>query len=61
MALQTSKRRKEFATLRARASMAGITLHALDNDYASRCAMTRELSDLGAVECWLDRVTGGLK
>lgn len=56
---------KRLATLRALAALAGVTLHALDNDYGktvyiiSRWAMTRELADLDAVENWLDRVTGG--
>ncbi len=56
---------KRLATFRARAALAGVTLHALDNDYGktvyivSRWAMTRELADLDAVENWLDRVTGG--
>jgi hypothetical protein len=56
---------KRLVNLRARAALAGVTLHALDNDYGksvyivSRWAMTRELADLGAVEKWLDRVTGG--
>jgi len=55
---------KQFSTQRARAALAGVTLHELDNDHGetvyivSRWAMTRELADLGAVEAWLDRVTG---
>jgi len=61
----TAAQGKEFATLGARAALAGITLHSLDNDYektvciASPWAMTRELADIGAIEIWLDRVTGG--
>jgi len=59
------KRKKEFATLRARAAMAGVTLHDIENDYGktvfilSRWALTCELANLDAVEAWLVRVTGG--
>ncbi len=56
---------KRLATLTARAALAGVVLHAIENDYGAtvyivtRWAMTRELADLNAVEAWLDRVTGG--
>lgn len=55
---------KPLATLRARAAMAGVTLHQIENDHGqavfivSRWNMTRELQDLEAVSAWLDRVTG---
>ena len=55
---------KRLATLRARAALAGVTLHAIDNDYGkiiyivSKWAMTRELPDLDSLESWLRRVGG---
>ncbi len=58
---------KRLATLRARAALAGVTLHVIENDHGktvyivSRWAMTRELADLDAVEGWLASVTGGTK
>lgn len=55
---------KRFATLRARAAIAGVTLYAIENDHGapryivSRWNLTRELSSLDAVERWLDLTTG---
>ena len=55
---------KRLATLRARAALAGVTLHAIENDHGntvyivSRWAMTRELADLDLLESWLQRVGG---
>ena len=55
---------KRLATLRARAALAGVTLHAIESDYGktvyivSRWAMTRELADLDLLESWLQRVGG---
>jgi len=56
---------KRLATLTARAALAGVILHAIENDHGktvyivTRWAMTRELAALDAVENWLVRVTGG--
>lgn len=55
---------KRLATLVARAALAGVTLHHTEGDFVpdlyivSRWALTREFTDLDAVERWLDAVTG---
>lgn len=55
---------KRFATVAARAALAGIVLHRFEGDYgrpiyiATRWALTRQFDDLDAVEQWLDMVTG---
>lgn len=59
-----SSGRKRFATLQARAALAGATLIASTSDHgatvyiASRWALCNELPDLNAVEHWLRLVTG---
>lgn len=56
--------RKRFATLQARAALAGITLHQLEGDFgatiyiATRWSLTKQMDDLDEVGAWLDRVTG---
>jgi len=55
--------RKNFATLRARAALAGFELLELGDDgrrvfVLSRWNLTRELPDLDAVAAFLDRVQG---
>lgn len=56
---------KPFANLRARCTLAGIVLSAIENDHGktvyivSKWALTRELPDLEAVSSWLQKVTGG--
>lgn len=56
--------RKRLATLIARAALAGVVLHHTEGDFVpdifivSRWALTREFTDLDAVEHWLDLVTG---
>jgi hypothetical protein len=63
----TESAQKLFATLQARAALAGVVLLASTNDngapvyMVSRWALTRELPDLAAVQAWLDRVTGGAR
>lgn len=55
---------KRFSTLQALAALSGITLHRLEGDLtpvvyvATKWALIRELADLGAVEAWLNNVTG---
>lgn len=55
---------KDFATLRARCALAGVSLHQLENDHGevvyivSRWALTREMKDLDSVAVWLKRVIG---
>ena len=55
---------KRFATLRARAALAGVALYQSTNDggktayIASRWALTKELASLDAAEIWLNVVTG---
>lgn len=55
---------KTFATLQARAALAGVTLYDIDGDFGtpvyvcSRWALTKSFDDLAAVEAWLDRVDG---
>ncbi len=55
---------KAFATVQARAALAGVTLTRLEDDrgrevlIASRWALTRQFDNLPDVESWLDHVTG---
>jgi len=55
---------KQFATLQARAALAGVILYRVDDDHGdevfvvSRWALTRELRSLEEVEEWLDLATG---
>ena len=55
---------KRFATLRAAAALAGITLIQIEGDLqpvvyiGTRWAMTRQLASLDEVASWLSRVTG---
>lgn len=55
---------KAFATVQARAALAGVSLHRLEDDrgreifVVSRGAMTRELPSLDAVSAWLDALIG---
>ncbi len=55
---------KRLATLTARAALAGVILHHTEGDFVphlfivSRWALTREFTDLDAVDRWLDLVTG---
>lgn len=56
---------KRLATLRARAALAGVVLHAIVGDdgrplyVLTRWHLTRELRTLDEVEAWLAQVTGG--
>ena len=58
---------KRLATAKARACLAGITLHTLEGDdgrplyVATRWALTRSYTELDEVESWLDFVTGASK
>ena len=55
---------KRLATLTARAALLGVTLHHTEGDFVpnifllTKWALTREFTDLGAVEAWLDLVAG---
>lgn len=55
---------KRLATLRARAALAGITLHVMEGDagrpqyIVSRWALTKALDSLEDLQAWLDRVGG---
>ncbi len=55
---------ERLATAKARAALAGITLHAIEGDdgrpelIASRWALTKSFRDLEEVERWLSTVTG---
>lgn len=55
---------KQFATLAARAALAGVSLYRIDDDrgkevfVVSTWVLTRELRSLAEVEKWLDRVSG---
>lgn len=52
------------ATLKARAALAGVTVHTLQDDrgrpeyIATRWAMTKAFSSLDELAAWLDRVAG---
>jgi hypothetical protein len=56
--------RKRLSTAIARAALAGVVLHHIEGDFvphvflATKWALTREFTDLDAVERWLDLVTG---
>ena len=56
--------RKAFASLQARAALAGIALHRINRQdgaeafLVSRWALSREFDSLEAVEDWLERVGG---
>jgi hypothetical protein len=60
-----ARQAKRLATLTARCALAGVTLHAIEDDHGktvyivSRWALTRELPDLNAVESWVNQLTGG--
>lgn len=60
----TQSEQKRLTTLTARAALAGVTLHHAEGDFVphlfivSRWALTREFTDLDAVDRWLDLVTG---
>lgn len=60
----TPAEQKRLTTLTARAALAGVILHHTQGDFVphlfivSRWALTREFTDLDAVERWLDLVTG---
>lgn len=62
--MTTAVDQKRLATLCARAALAGITLRHLEGDFVpnlfivSKWALTRDFTDLDAVEQWLDMVTG---
>ena len=55
---------KRLATLMARAALLGVTLHHTEGDFVphifleTKWALTREFTDLDAVERWLDMVAG---
>ncbi len=54
---------KRLANLKARAALAGVTLHtAIENGVmiyiVSRWYLTKVLDTIGAAESWLDQVTG---
>jgi len=58
---------KRFATLQARAALAGAMLSRIETDDGSmayvltRWALTKQLPDLDAVEAWLARLQGPAK
>lgn len=62
--MNTHNDQKRFATLRAAAALAGITLLQIEGDLqpvvyiGTRWAMTRQLDSLDEVSSWLSRVTG---
>lgn len=64
MTTATTHPDKAFATLRARAALQGVTLYRTEDErgierfIVSKWALTRELTDLQAVEAWLDRLEG---
>lgn len=55
---------KRFTTLRARAAIAGIVLHTIENDHGdtvyifTKWATTKEINSLCMAEKWLDMVIG---
>ena len=55
---------KRLATLKARAALAGVVVHDLEDDrgqpeyIATKWALTKSLHSLDALEAWLDRVAG---
>jgi hypothetical protein len=61
---QTPEAAKRLSTLIARAALVGVIVHRIEGDFvpeifiATKWALTREFTDIGALESWLDRVTG---
>lgn len=61
--IDLSRPDKAFATLQARAALAGATLQRVDDDrgrevfIVTRWEVTREFADLVALEEWLDTAT----
>lgn len=59
--------RKRFATLQARAALAGVTVWQSQGDHgrpsyiATKWALTKEFADLDALDTWLARVLGGAR
>jgi hypothetical protein len=55
---------KRLSTLIARAALVGVIVHRIEGDFlhevliATKWALTREFTDMDALEGWLDRVTG---
>lgn len=55
---------KRLATAKARAAMAGVELHAIEDDggrplfVCIKWALTASFNDLAEVERWLDRIEG---
>ncbi|MEO8022098.1 hypothetical protein [Polaromonas sp.] len=60
----TYRPEKRYATMQARAALAGVTLQRIEDDrgrevfIVSRWAMTREIATLDDVEAWLARIEG---
>jgi len=58
---------KTLSTLCAKAALAGVTLHVVENDdgqpayVLSRWNLTRQLHSLDEVQRWLDLLTGAAK
>jgi hypothetical protein len=63
-AAQTPEGAKRLSTAVARAALKGVIVHRIEGDFlpevfiATKWALTREFTDLGALEAWLDRVLG---
>lgn len=61
---QTPAAAKRLSTAIARAALVGVIVHRIEGDFlpevfiATKWALTREFTDLSALEAWLDRVTG---
>jgi hypothetical protein len=61
---QTPEQAKRLSTAIARAALVGVIVHRIEGDFlpevfiATKWALTREFTDLDALEAWLDRVTG---
>lgn len=65
--LRAALDRKRLNTLAARAALLGVTLQHLEGDFVpnlfvvSRWSLTREFTDMDAVEKWIDVVGGKQK
>ncbi len=60
---RTSNATKRFATLQARAALAGVVLTAIEGDFGPELivtwrTLTRSFAKLDEVESWLDRFAG---
>ena len=61
---QTPEAAKRLSTLTARSALVGVIVHRIEGDFvpevfiATKCALTREFTDMDALDAWLTRAIG---